>query len=71
MERRCCMLLVLVVLLVVMAGAAIAVDMKTWQGRRAENIRIFQRAAGGLGMGCHRLPHLAVYQLRCQDSFRG
>jgi hypothetical protein len=50
------MLLTLVVLLVVMAGAAIAVDMKAWQGRRAENIRTFQRAVGGLGMGAMASP---------------
>jgi hypothetical protein len=50
------MLLTLVVLLVVMAGAAIAVDMKVWQGHRAENIRIFQRASGGLGMGAIASP---------------
>ncbi len=56
MERRCRMVLVLLVLLVVMAGAAIAMDMKTWQGRRAENIRIFQRATGGLGMGAIASP---------------
>jgi len=39
-----------------MAGAAIAMDMKVWQGRRAENIRIFQRATGGLGMGAIASP---------------
>ena len=50
------MVLVLMVLLVVMAGVAIAMDMKTWQGRRAENIRIFQRATGGLGMGAIASP---------------
>jgi hypothetical protein len=50
------MLLVLVVLLVVLAGVAIAVDMKAWQGRRAENIRTFQRAVGGLGMGAMASP---------------
>ena len=56
MERRCRIVLVLLVLLVVMAGAAIAMDMKVWQGRRAENIRIFQRATGGLGMGAIASP---------------
>ena len=56
MERRSRMVLVLMVLLVVMAGVAIAMDMKTWQGRRAENIRIFQRATGGLGMGAIASP---------------
>ena len=56
MERRCRMVLVLLVLLVVMAGAVIAMDMKTWQRRRAENIRIFQRATGGLGMGAIASP---------------
>jgi len=56
MERRSRMVLVLMVLLIVMAGVAIAMDMKTWQGRRAENIRIFQRATGGLGMGAIASP---------------
>jgi len=50
------MVLILVVLLVVMAGAAIAMDMKAWQGRRAENIRTFQRATGGIGMGAIASP---------------
>jgi len=56
MERRSRMVLILVVLLVVMAGAAIAMDMKAWQGRRAENIRTFQRATGGIGMGAIASP---------------
>lgn len=56
MERRSRMVLILVVLLMVIAGAAIAVDMKAWQGRRAENIKIFQKATGGLGMGAIACP---------------
>jgi hypothetical protein len=56
MERRSRVVLVMVVLLVFMAGVAIAVDMKAWQGRRAENIRTFQRAVGGLGMGAMASP---------------
>jgi hypothetical protein len=56
MERRSRVVLVMVVLLVFMAGVAIAVDMKAWQGRRAENIRTFQRAIGGLGMGAMASP---------------
>ena len=56
MERRSRVVLVLVVLLVVMAGAAIAMDMMAWQGRRAENIRIFQKATGGLGLGAIACP---------------
>ena len=60
MERRSRMVLILVLLLVVITGAAIAVDMNAWQGRRAENIRIFQRATGGLGMGAIASP---IWQL--------
>ena len=56
MERRSRMVLILVVLLMVIAGAAIAVDMKAWQGRRAESIKIFQKATGGLGMGAIACP---------------
>jgi len=56
MERRSRMVLILVVLLMVIAGAAIAVDMKAWQGRRTENIKIFQKATGGLGMGAIACP---------------
>jgi hypothetical protein len=51
MERQCRLVLILVILLTITAGAAIAIDMKAWQGRRAENARVFQRATGGLGMG--------------------
>lgn len=50
------MVLILVALLVVMAGAAIAMDMQAWQGRRAEDIRIFQKATGGLGLGAIACP---------------
>lgn len=50
------MVLILVILLAIMAGAAIAMDMNAWQGRRAENVRVFQRATGGLGMGAIASP---------------
>jgi len=51
MERHSYMVLFLVILLAIMAGGAIALDMQAWQGHRAEDTRIFQRATGGLGMG--------------------
>ena len=56
MERHSRLVLILVILLAIMAGAAIATDMNAWQGRRAENVRTFQRATGGLGMGAIASP---------------
>ena len=56
MERHNRLVLILVILLAIMAGAAIVIDMKAWQGPRAENIRIFQKATGGLGMGAIACP---------------
>ena len=56
MERHSRLVLILVILLAIMAGAAIAMDMKAWQGHRAENVRVFQRATGGLGMGAIACP---------------
>ena len=56
MERRSRLVLYSVILLVVITAAAIALDMQAWQGRRAEEIGIFQRATGGLGMGAIATP---------------
>jgi hypothetical protein len=50
------MLLVIVILLVVMTGISVTVDMFSWRGRRAEEIRTFQQATGGLGMGAIAAP---------------
>ena len=56
MERHSYMVLFLVILLAMMAGGAIALDMQAWQGHRAEDTRIFQRATAGLGMGAIATP---------------
>ncbi len=56
MKSHAPILLVLVILLVAAAAAAILVDEKRWQGRQAEEMRIFQRAMGGLGMGAIATP---------------
>ena len=56
MERRSRLVLYSVILLVIITAAAIALDMQAWRGRRAEEIGIFQRATGGLGMGAIATP---------------
>lgn len=56
MEHRCKLLLAVIILLVTITGAAIALDIQTWRGQRAQEIRIFQRATGGLGMGAIATP---------------
>lgn len=56
MEKHSRIVLFFVILLVVLTAAAIALDMQAWRGRRAEDIRIFQRATGGLGMGAIATP---------------
>ena len=56
MERKSRIVLFLVVLLAAVTALAIAVDMHRWQSRRAEEIRIFQRATGGLGIGAIATP---------------
>jgi hypothetical protein len=56
MEKQCRILLFSVILLVVMAALAIALDMRAWRGRQAQEIRIYQRAVGGLGMGAIASP---------------
>jgi hypothetical protein len=56
MERRSRLVLISVILLVVLTAAAIALDMKAWQGSRAEDVKVFQRAAGGLGLGAIAAP---------------
>ena len=56
MERRSRLVLISVMVLVVITAAAIALDTQAWRGRRAENIKVFQRATGGLGMGAIAAP---------------
>jgi len=56
MERRSRLVLISVILLVVTTAAAIALDIQAWRGRQTEDMRIFQRAVGGLGMGAIATP---------------
>lgn len=56
MERRSRLVLISVILMVVTTAAAITLDIQAWRGRRAEDIRVFQRATGGLGMGAIATP---------------
>ena len=56
MQKRSCIVLSFVVLLVVITAAAIALDMQFWRGHKTEDIRVFQRATGGLGMGAIATP---------------
>jgi len=56
MEKCSRILLLFVILLVVITAAAIALDMQAWRGRRAEDMRIFQKGVGGLGMGAISTP---------------
>jgi hypothetical protein len=55
-ERSSRIVLFFVILLVVITAAAIAQDMHEWRGRQIEDMRIFQRAVGGLGMGAISTP---------------
>lgn len=43
-------------MLFVAAATAITVDVYSWRGRRADDMRTFQRAVGGLGMGAIATP---------------
>lgn len=56
MEKRSRIVLFSVILLVLITAAAIALDMLAWRGHKAEDIRVFQRATGGLGMGAIATP---------------
>ena len=56
MERYSRFVLILVIFLVVLTAAAIALDTHAWRGRQTEDMRIFQRAVGGLGMGAISTP---------------
>ena len=49
-------LFVWIVVLSVAAAAVITVDVYSWRGRRADDMRTFQRATGGLGMGAIATP---------------
>ncbi|MFX0046482.1 MAG: hypothetical protein ACFE8Z_11585 [Candidatus Hermodarchaeota archaeon] len=56
MEKRSRIVLLSVICLVLITAAAIALDMQVWRGHKAEDIRVFQRATGGLGMGAIATP---------------
>ena len=56
MEKRSNIALVLIVFVVIMAGTAIFLDGRVWHGYQTEEMRIFQRATGGLGMGAIATP---------------
>lgn len=56
MERHILIVLTSVILLVVITVAAISLDMQAWRGRQTEDMRVFQRAVGGLGMGAIATP---------------
>jgi hypothetical protein len=56
LEGRSRRALVLILLLVAITGMAIGMDMLAWKGRKAEQMRIFQKATGGLGMGAIATP---------------
>jgi len=56
MERRSRLVLISVILMVVTTAAAITLDIQAWRGRQTEDMRIFQRAVGGLGMGAIATP---------------
>jgi hypothetical protein len=56
MEKQSRLVLFLVLFLVIITGIAVAVDMQVWRNQRAEEIKIFQRATGGLGLGAIATP---------------
>ena len=56
MEKHSRIVLFFVIFLVAITAAAIALDMQAWRGHKAEDIRVFQRATGGLGMGAIATP---------------
>ena len=56
LERRSRQALVLILLLVGITAASIGLDMLAWEGRKAEEIKTFQKATGGLGMGAIATP---------------
>ena len=56
MEKRSRIVLFIVVLLVIITGAAIALDIQAWRGRQTDDMRVFQKGVGGLGMGAIATP---------------
>ena len=56
MNARVRALFVSVLVLSVAAAAVIAVDVYSWRGRRADDMRTFQRATGCVGMGAIATP---------------
>jgi len=56
MERRSRLVLISVIILVLITAVAMALDIQAWRRHRAEDIKTFQRATGGLGMGAIATP---------------
>jgi len=56
LERRSRQAFILILLLVAITASAIVLDTVAWKGRKAEEIKIFQKAVGGLGMGAIATP---------------
>jgi len=44
------------IVLVLATVTAVGLDLHTWRGKRADDIRVFQRALGGVGMGSIAAP---------------
>jgi hypothetical protein len=65
MEKQSRMVLFFVIFLVIITGTVIAVDMQMWRGHRADEIKTFQRATGGLGIGAIATP---IWQFINYDS---
>ena len=56
MRRNGRTLLILIALLAMTAAGSVALDMRAWVGSAAEELKVFQRAVGGLGMGAIAAP---------------
>jgi hypothetical protein len=65
MEKKSRIVLLLVIFLVFVTATAMVVDSQVWRGERAEEIRIFQRATGGLGIGAIATP---IWQFMNYDA---
>jgi hypothetical protein len=50
MQKRSRIVLLCVFLVVLIAGAAISLDVQAWRGGETEDMQVFQKAVGGLGM---------------------
>ncbi|MGD8228122.1 MAG: hypothetical protein PVH82_06910 [Desulfobacteraceae bacterium] len=56
MEKSSRLTFILVLILVFATAVAIALDTLAWRGHKSDNIRVFQKAVGGLGMGAIATP---------------